>query len=109
ISSIPGKLRDTLLNLCRGENGPVFQLPDIMLRRYFGKALKEAGIHGFRFHDLRHTFASHFIMRTNDLPTLQALLGHYVLGSVMCRVEEVVGRCRWSLPFNPLPQVVLGT
>ncbi|HAZ09008.1 MAG TPA: hypothetical protein DCZ01_10940 [Elusimicrobia bacterium] len=38
--------------------------------------MEGAHIAGFRFHDLRHTFASHFIMRTNDLPALQRLLGH---------------------------------
>jgi len=54
----------------------VFDVPNITLRRCFEKALKEAGISGFRFHDLRHTFASHFIMRTANLPALQALLGH---------------------------------
>jgi site-specific recombinase XerD len=39
-------------------------------------ALKRAGIKGFRFHDLRHTFASHFVMRGGSLKTLQAILGH---------------------------------
>ncbi|MEK7287570.1 MAG: site-specific integrase [Elusimicrobiota bacterium] len=47
-----------------------------MLRRYFAQALKDAGIDSFRFHDLRHTFASHFIMKTSDLPALQKILGH---------------------------------
>jgi len=54
----------------------VFDLPIITLRRCFDKALQKAEISGFRFHDLRHTFASHFIMRTGNLPALQCILGH---------------------------------
>ena len=54
----------------------VFDMPIITLRRYFDKALTAAGISGFHFHDLRHTFASHFIMKTGNLPALQKLLGH---------------------------------
>lgn len=73
---IPGKLRDVLMDLGPRASGPVFELPLIMLQRYFASAVKGAGVFGFRFHDLRHTFASHFVMRTNDLPTLQRLLGH---------------------------------
>ena len=73
---IASKLRDILLGLGQKSQGLVFNLPVIMLRRYFDKAARDVGITGFRFHDLRHTFASHFVMRTNDLPTLQKLLGH---------------------------------
>jgi integrase len=70
------KLHEVLTALGPRPEGLVFDLPLITLRRYFAKALKTAAISGFRFHDLRHTFASHFIMRTNDLTTLQKLLGH---------------------------------
>lgn len=73
---IAGLLKVILAGLGPRTNGSVFDLPDIMLRRYFDRALKDAKIEAFRFHDLRHTFASHFLMRTGDLPTLQRLLGH---------------------------------
>jgi integrase/recombinase XerD len=42
----------------------------------FDAACTRAKITDFRFHDLRHTFSSHFIMRGGDLKTLQDLLGH---------------------------------
>lgn len=73
---LAGKLREVFLSLGPKLSGPIFDIPIIMLRRYFDRAMRDAGIAGFRFHDLRHTFASHYIMRTNDLPALQAILGH---------------------------------
>jgi integrase len=46
------------------------------LRSSFPAALRRAGIQDFRFHDLRHTFASHMIMRGASLKEIQELLGH---------------------------------
>ncbi len=44
---------------------------------YFQRAQKKAGITThYRFHDLRHTFASHFVMNGGNLYDLQKLLGH---------------------------------
>jgi integrase len=39
--------------------------------------LKDLGIKGFRFHDLRHTFATYALLKKcGDLVSLQATLGH---------------------------------
>jgi integrase len=46
------------------------------IRTAFTTALRNAAIVGFRFHDLRHTFASHFVMRGGSLKALQEILGH---------------------------------
>ena len=45
--------------------------------------MREAKIEDFRFHDLRHTFASHFMRSTGDLPALQKILGHPTLAMTM--------------------------
>jgi integrase len=46
------------------------------IRKGFVAALKRAGITDFRIHDLRHTFASHYMMRGGSLGALQKILGH---------------------------------
>jgi hypothetical protein len=45
--------------------------------RDFCNAQEEAGIKNqIRFHDVRHTFASHFMMNGGNLYDLQKILGH---------------------------------
>lgn len=46
-------------------------------------ALKNTGIKDFKFHDLRHTFASHFMMNGGKLSELAEILGHKDLKMTM--------------------------
>ena len=76
-------LRELLLKLNLTSNGNryVFQNPKtgkpyMDLKRGWRSALERAGINDMRFHDLWHTFASHFLMNGGGLYTLKEILGH---------------------------------
>ncbi len=53
------------------------------VKRSFNTALRKAEIHDFRFHDLRHTFASHLVMAGVDITSVKELLGHKSLTMTM--------------------------
>lgn len=44
--------------------------------RYWRPILLKHNLRAIRFHDLRHTFASHFMMNEGNVFTLQKILGH---------------------------------
>ncbi len=72
----------------------------------FGKACEKANLSDFRFHDLRHTFASQLVMNGVQLATIQQLLGHKSLTmtlryahlsaeqhiSAVAKLDEILGR-----------------
>lgn len=71
-------LQETLQGYLEGYKG-IYVFPDKDgkhrkdIRGSFQAALKKAGITNFRFHDLRHTFASHLALMGVDLYTIQKL------------------------------------
>ncbi len=54
----------------------------VFIRTPWGKALTEAGIENFKFHDLRHTAASYLAMNGASLAEIADILGHKTLQMV---------------------------
>lgn len=78
---INAKVREVLTGIVRRLDSPyVFcDVKDRMFRsgrNAFVRACKRAGIHDFRFHDLRHTAASIMAMAGVDLMSIMKILGH---------------------------------
>jgi integrase len=74
--------RAALLTLLRLGDGlgcvcPRFQRPQSRdAREWFNEVLSQTKIQNFRWHDLRHTFASRLVMAGVPLRAVQVLLGH---------------------------------
>ena len=51
--------------------------------RHWQPDIKASGVSPIRIHDMRHTYASHFMMNGGDLFKLQAILGHADMRTTM--------------------------
>ncbi len=63
------------------------------LSRAFDRAVLRAGIKNFRFHDMRHTFATRMVQADVDLYKVQRLLGH----KTMAMTQRYAHHCPESL------------
>ena len=79
------RARQVLIDLGPSELGPVFtyrgqSIKDV--KTTFGKARKKARLEDFRFHDLRHTFASRLVQKGISIYEVIHLTGHKSLEMV---------------------------
>jgi integrase len=65
------------------------------VRRVFLPAAKQAALEGFRWHDLRHTFASRLAMKGVPLRTVQELMGHKSLTMTLRYIRTSHRVTRW--------------
>lgn len=103
--------RAAIENLYRSSGGSEFVCPRNW-RRWFPEACRAAGVHDFRWHDLRHTFASRLVMKGVDLSTVQKLLGHKSIVTTMRYAHLSPEHLRGAverLDENANPQLLLFT
>ena len=78
-------LRAFFIELRKNQTSPIYVFsdkkgnafnPDHYSGRNFKTACEKARVRKLRFHDMRHTYASHFMMRGGKIYDLKELLGH---------------------------------
>ncbi|MCX6822354.1 MAG: tyrosine-type recombinase/integrase [Candidatus Aenigmarchaeota archaeon] len=84
--SIP--MSNTLFNVFKGMNvrdisGRVFPISKSSIRHAFDKVVEKVNLEDFRFHDLRHSFATRLVQNGVDLYKVKELLGHKTITMTM--------------------------
>ncbi len=70
-------VRKNLLEFFKGGGGKIDWLTvGGRILKTFNAVCKRAGLIGYHFHDLRHTYASHLVMAGVDITTVSRLMGH---------------------------------
>ncbi|MCB0272641.1 MAG: site-specific integrase [Bdellovibrionales bacterium] len=70
------RLKNPLQVVFPNSVGNMRQPSDRIFQEVFQRCLKKAGLNRIKFHDLRHTFASHWMMNDGSLYRLKDILGH---------------------------------
>ena len=84
-----GTAHDLLTSWRKQTGGKAFVFPNrksqpfTTIKTVWLKLMRDAGIKDFRFHDLRHEFASRLAQSGTDLNTIRALLGHSGIDMVL--------------------------
>ena len=71
---------------------PETGLPYKSIKKSWKSAVKVAGIENFKFHDLRHTFATRLIEKNIDIVVAKELMGHADISTTMIYVHSDADR-----------------
>ena len=71
---------------------PETGLPYKDIKKAWSTALEKANIENFRFHDLRHTFATRLIEKNIDIVVAKELMGHADISTIMIYVHSDADR-----------------
>ena len=81
LQDLPSRLKSQWVFAC--SNGKTPMNARNFVQRIFLPLVRKAGIKDFRWHDLRHTFASRLVMAGEDIRTVQELMGHKTITMTM--------------------------